>query len=352
MPRAVPPLLFAALAAGCGDGADPVRVYTVTPVGGTPDAAAVPPAAPAGRGMSGVQAVSEPQRLLGAIAENGGKLWFFKTIGPVADVAAIEPAFGDWLASVRFEGGEPAWDVPTGWLERPGAGMRTATLLPPGGPEVTVIALGSRAGSSLAEQIDANFTRWRGQVGAAEGGTVEEVTLRDGTAASLLSVSSPDAGTSPAVPKASAPPPGDGLTYDLPDGWIEAAPSAMQRLAFRTGPGEDAAEVSVSSFPAGSMPAAQVAGIWRQQAGAADGPPVDDADPLTVAGEPAPRIDLPAAEPGGTAVFGTAAERAGALWLFKLTGSQDAVDAARFAFEAWLRSVTFPDPATPAGATP
>ena len=293
--------------------------------------------------MTGVQAVEEPQRLLGAIAERGGDFWYFKLIGPVAAVSDAEPAFGDWLRSVRFADGKPAWSVPAAWTERPGSGMRFATLATPGGLEATVISLPVRG--EVDEQITANFTRWRGQVGATDGGEVVDVTLADGSTATLLAVSSPgDPATAATVEPAPVP-----FDFAVPDGWEAAAPSPMTRLAFRTGPGDDAADVTVSRFPPGSMPVAQVAGIWREQAKAAEG--TTDGDPLTVAGGPAPRIDLPATEPGGAAVFGTAAERAGGLWLFKLAGSQDAVAAARPAFERFLADLQFPETDSPAGAT-
>ena len=363
------------LAAGCAEEVDPIRVYTVAAVESAPapTAPVAPPRAPfagrsmTGRSMTGVADVTEPQRLLGAIAERGGDFWFFKLIGPTEAVGAVEPAFGDWLRTVRFDGGGPAWDVPTGWEERPGGGMRFATLVPADGLEATVIKLPVRG--DAAEQIDANFDRWRGQVGRTDGGTVEKVELADGTAAQLLSVSSPEAAGgagsgAAAKPQAGVVP----FEYEVPEGWEPAAASPMTQLAFTTGSDDDAAAVTVARFPAGSMTVEQVAGIWRGQAGAVGGTPPDEAAPLKIGetvpirpvppvpGVPnpdapnaeVPRIALPPAEPGGTAVFGTAFERGGALWLVKLTGPEAAVDAARPAFGRFLESLTFPD--TPAAS--
>jgi hypothetical protein len=55
-----------------------------------------------------------------------------------------------------------SWTTPKGWIERPGDGMRAATLIPPGRgrAEVTVIALPGDVGGELA-----NVNRWRGQLG-------------------------------------------------------------------------------------------------------------------------------------------------------------------------------------------
>lgn len=52
------------------------------------------------------------------------------------------------------------WDAPKGWKELPGSGMRLATIVPPGGGEVSVTALPGDVGGELA-----NVNRWRGQIG-------------------------------------------------------------------------------------------------------------------------------------------------------------------------------------------
>ena len=370
-PRFVPPpivltgylLIGCGALAGCGGEEDPISVYTVpaldgdalpddTPTDAAAAAPAVPPAtssAPFTGGMAGVQTPEEPRRLLAALATAGGEegspeaFWFFKLAGPVAAVEAAEPAFRQWLESVSLEGKAPDWTVPDGWTERPGGGMRFATLLVPRGLEVTVTTFGVRG--SLEDRIEANLIRWRDQVGATgDAGEVEEVTLADGSTATLLSVSSPETagtpdGSAPAKPQASVVP----FTYELPEGWTETPPAPMSRLSFRTGGEEAAATVTVGRFPAGAMTLDQVAGIWRGQAGTAEGVPPADAAPLTVGGEEAARIGLPPKQPGGPTVLGAALTRGEALWLFKLVGDEPAVAAATPAFERFLAGVRFPD---------
>ena len=357
--RSLPPLagLAAVACGGCAEEADPIRVYTVAAVDEpAADAPAAPPRAPfadapfadapfAG-GMTGVAEVAEPQRLLGAIAERDERLWFFKLIGPAARVAAVEPVFRDWLRTVRFVDGSPTWETPAGWIEGSGDGIRSAILRVSNGPgsplEVGVTPLTHQTGNSVRR----NLERWLGQVGRepGTGPEPEPIVLDDGTPVILLAVSSPGANDAP-VAKAVPAGRSDAFTSDLPDDWepVDAGPTEL--LAYRTGPGDDAAEVTVSEYPAGSMPVSQVADIWRQQAKTGEGPPIEETDPLTVGGGPAPRIELPAAGPDGTAVFGTAAERAGGFWLFKLAGSEDAVAAARPAFERFLKNFTFPQTA-------
>ena len=343
--------LFATLA-GCGAEEDGIRVYTVENVSGDAPATASSVAATLpSRGMTGVQAVDEPQRLLGAIVERDERLWFFKLIGPAARVAAVEPVFRDWLGTVRFADGTPTWETPGGWIEGPGDGIRSAILRVPDGAgsplEVGVTPLTRQAGNSVRRNLD----RWLGQVGRepGRGPKPEPISLEDGTPGILLAVSSPGIDDAPSA-KATPAERSDAFTSDLPDGWEQVDAGPTEWLAFRTGPIEDAAEVTVSEYPAGSMPASQVAAIWRQQAETAEGLPIEETAPLTVAGGPAPRIELPAAG-DGTAVFGTAAERGGALWLFKLAGSEDAVAAARPAFERFLADLQFPETDSPAGAT-
>lgn len=74
---------------------------------------------------------------------------------------------GEFATAPRTGG--PRWTLPKGWTEKAGSGMRAATLTPPGGAEVTVIALPGDSGGDLA-----NANRWRGQIGL---GPVDEAGL-------------------------------------------------------------------------------------------------------------------------------------------------------------------------------
>ena len=356
--RFTPPFRFAAAAllcaalVGCRDEPDAVAVYTV-PTVGSAEVSPTLPDAPFLRGMGGPVTPGEPQRLLGAIVTLGDDFWFFKLAGPTGTVAGLEPAFRDWLGSVAFDGGEPAWDAPDGWEPAPGNEFRHATLVAPGGTEATVTTFPVRG--DAATKIEENFSRWRGQVGAPEGaGSVERLRLADDTPAVLFAVQSPGGvggtggSSTDAEPRAAAVP----FRYELPDGWADAPASPMERLAFTAdddGDDGDAAKVSVLRFPAGSMSAEQVAGIWRGQEETGPFDPAADVEPLTVGDLEAPRIRLPPAEPGGRAVLGTTATVGDALWLFKLAGSEDRVAAATPAFERFLAGLSFPTPDSDAG---
>lgn len=56
-------------------------------------------------------------------------------------------------------GGGLHWQVPAGWTEEPGSGMRAATLKTPRGLEVAVVRLEGDAGG-----IPSNVNRWREQL--------------------------------------------------------------------------------------------------------------------------------------------------------------------------------------------
>ncbi len=108
----------------------------------------------------------EPARLWGAIVPHAADLWFFKLTGPIADVAGLDAKLREFLASVKFDGDQPKWNAPDGWLQRPGNEFRFATLVIPSEPkplELTVSKL-SRGDGPLEDQLLANVNRWRGQV--------------------------------------------------------------------------------------------------------------------------------------------------------------------------------------------
>jgi len=52
------------------------------------------------------------------------------------------------------------WQLPPGWTQQEGSGMRMSTISPGNGVEVAVTALGGEAGGVLP-----NVNRWRGQLG-------------------------------------------------------------------------------------------------------------------------------------------------------------------------------------------
>lgn len=103
---------------------------------------------------------------------------------PVVRVRVPKEAPVAVLAAPASERRGVRWSTPKGWTERGSDGMRAATLVPPGGGELTVIALPGDVGGELA-----NVNRWRGQIGlpplgeAALGEARQDVRSRAGAVA-------------------------------------------------------------------------------------------------------------------------------------------------------------------------
>jgi len=147
-------------------------------------------------------------RLLGAIVPHGSRCWFFKAIGPAHALTPHADKFIALVRSIRFDEDRPddgpTWDLPEGWREEPGDGMRRATIkLDPDDPtlEVSVIPLAMRD-ADVDAYVLSNVNRWRRQVGRPEieagrlAGDTTRVDLDGATATvvDLVGAAAPDAG--------------------------------------------------------------------------------------------------------------------------------------------------------------
>ena len=77
---------------------------------------------------------AEPtDRMLAAILPDGDKAWFFKVVAPLTEINERADKVTKFFASVRLAAGKPHpdWQLPEGWEEQPGAGMRIATITIP-----------------------------------------------------------------------------------------------------------------------------------------------------------------------------------------------------------------------------
>jgi len=104
--------------------------------------------------------------MLAAIVLRPDKAWFFKAVGPDAQMAEHADAFRALRRSVRLDDEKPQWTLPDGWRQKAGSGMRFATL--EFGPadqaiELTVIPLGVPPGEPSAYVLS-NVNRWRQQL--------------------------------------------------------------------------------------------------------------------------------------------------------------------------------------------
>lgn len=131
-------------------------------------------------------------RTLAVIVPTTPQGWFFKLTGPTAPVAGLETKFNEFLATVKFEGGQPTWTLPEGWQQQPGNAFRFATIVISGEPkplELTVSGL-PNAGSDNVAYVLQNVNRWRGQLRlppiAADSLATETKTVDVGGTASTL----------------------------------------------------------------------------------------------------------------------------------------------------------------------
>lgn len=112
---------------------------------------------------------TRPARMLVAMLPQETKVWFFKLVGPVTEVAELDSAFTDFIDTVRFENSEPIWQLPENWSESLATNaFRYKTINIPGKNqdkplEISVSNLGSDAGAN-PEFLLPNLNRWRGQL--------------------------------------------------------------------------------------------------------------------------------------------------------------------------------------------
>jgi hypothetical protein len=319
------------------------------------------------------RSAGKPARILAAIVPRGRKTWFFKVIGPDAEVMQQRQRFTAFIRSVRFkkDAKEPVWDLPQGWQRMPGSGMRFASLQlgPPDKPlELTVIPL-STGGESIDEYLLANVNRWRGQLGrpsiaslAAED-SLSQLPLGEDTTATIVNVAGrlngsdvAQAAATGALPPNHPPVHSAGassvpgtlravpLTYTMPAGWSRGKVSGMRLAAFEIADGEKKAEVTVISLPAAGGDRLANVNRWRGQLqlGAISRDELGRAlEPIKIDGHRAELVSIVGPAKQHDAILGAMVDRAGSTWFFKLKGSPNVVRKEKGRFRQFVRSVKF-----------
>ena len=341
---------------------------------------------------------AEPtDRMLAGILPDGDKAWFFKVVAPLTEIDERADKVTEFFASVRIAAGKPHpdWQLPDGWKEQPGTGMRIATITIPTSGKPLELSVTSLPWTGTEADLLSNVNRWRGQMQLApigEAGLADctrELAAGDATltivdlrgrmqdtgmtppfAAGGLAPPGGDSGSpggnlpaTPSVPEMPAGHPSfagssaaDQVTvnYEPPDGWQVQPASGIRKVALRIADGDREAMATVIAFPAASGPmiADPLANVnrWRSEVGLE---PLA-ADDLSAATEPVEIASLQAnyvevipdaaqsQEP--TADRGTLAAMAASgdvVWFFKLTGNRDLVVAERDQFKSFLKSVRF-----------
>jgi hypothetical protein len=295
-------------------------------------------------------------RLLAMIIPHGDRTWFFKLVGPVAQIDEQKAVFDQFIRSVRFtdQAERPiTWTVPNGWLTGPESKLRYATfyLGPREHPmELTVFEFSGAAGSVLA-----NVNRWRGQIGLTDiqeselGQLSRSLQLECGPA-TLVDMTNRGGGNAAAVTAPDILSRRSGsrpqLQYDKPGDWKEKPdPKGIRVVVFEIADGAVEAGITALSGSAGGL----LANVnrWRGQIhlGQVDEEQLHkELRQIDVAGTTAPYVDLIGPESAGGSpqrILGAVLPRGGQTWFFTLRGPAEQVEKQKPAFEAFLKSVRF-----------
>jgi hypothetical protein len=351
---------------GCGPG-DPVTVYESVPV-------------TRHSGSAKVEETGEPRfRMITAIHERPDATWFFKLTGAVDAITDAEPKWKAFLKSVRFDAGNPEWDLPDGWTEEPGNPARFATLRIGTGasaPELSITSL------PPGQPLGMNLNRWRGQLGLPPLNEMEvlldlEEFSGDGAAFKVFDARGPrfDTGMGPAPmanlpqqppagstprteqPASGAAPPQQppepaprpaSLDYDEPAGWTPGNISSMVAGRWTKETGEGTVELSLLSMNPTDESWQLNLEAWSNQVGLESPADVDAVtQTVTVGGANGryARLDGPAAgegdEPARSIVVAMFQDGQDNGWVVRLAGSTTAVDQTVDAFDAFLKSIAF-----------
>lgn len=325
--------------------------------------------APSGESRSGdTVKATVPDRLFGALIPQGERTWFLKVIGRAEILDKEIEKYRSFVESVRFsegDGARPTWELPGGWQELPGSGMRYATLKfgPSDDPcELTVTSLPTPAGSAT-EYVLANINRWRQQMALPPirmeqlPAHVELISL-GGSTATVVSflghrrddgtMGPPHAGSRTSAP-AQEKPPGERispLTYARPEGWTEVRVSGMRKAAFRVTDKKEQAEITVIDLAVSAGDLLPNVNRWRQQI---------QLEEITEEQLAAERKEIEVGHTKGDYIELTGPENAeprqsivavivvdsGRAWFFKLQGSVQLVEREKERFESFVQSVEF-----------
>jgi hypothetical protein len=370
------------VAIGCGS-SEQIRSYPIAKeIESTPMAA-----------TAAVEVGEPTDRMLAAVLPAGERAWFFKVAGPAAAVEKQEAAIDEFFESISLtDAGQPRWDLPAGWKEEPGRGMRAATIRIPAEAaalELSVIGLPWRG---TPGELLSNINRWRGQMKLPEVGRPQladftrekkigdvKMTVVDlrgrfdagpamaapfaGQAAGSAGQAAPPAGE-PALPPGHPPiaepryvgkaaPPG-APKFEAPDAWQPLPAGGMRKAAFQIGGEKAGAVVTVIDFPAdaGPMIADPLENVnrWRREVGMPELTKEqlgDTVETIEVGGQKSsyvrliPDADKPAESQAARATLAALVHSGGRIWFFKLSGARDVVADQEDEFKSFLKSVEF-----------
>ncbi len=300
--------------------------------------------------------------MLGAIIPRSDRTWFFKVTGPNEILADTQRSFREFLQSVRFEGGEPTWQLPQDWQQRPGSGMRFATLVmaSPGPPlELSVTALGTPPGDPTAYVLS-NVNRWRDQLqlrpltASQLADETDSIVLDEasGLAATLVELQGNlSAGGGPMTGRPAAGragpvgrPPKPRIEFAQPENWTEGELVSTRggirierAAAFQVSQDDQQLDITVTSL--GAAGANRLANVnrWRRELGL---PAIAAEDlkleALDFSGSSADYVELIG---GSEAILGVIATHDDLAWFVKLKGDHELALQERERFKQFVASI-------------
>jgi len=313
-------------------------------------------------------------RMLGALVPKGKQTWFFKVTGPEADVAGHEETFVAFLKSVSFDGSDPKWELPENWTQKPGDGIRFATIEIPGGDEplaLSVTQLPSPQGGKYDEYVLANVNRWRGQLQqkplkpseldtevetiASESGDIRWINISGIKGADNMRrppmapfankgrPAGPSPAAGPAEPSTPTKPPANlPFEYAKPGGWQLAAGNQFSKLAFQvqSAVGENLS-ITVSDLAAGASALSPNINRWRGQVGldrVSDEEITEQIKEVKVGDAPGSYVVLKGEK---RTILGVIAVRGNKTWFLKAIGENGVAEQEQRKFEDFVKSFSF-----------
>ena len=356
-------LCSAVLLAGCTE-EEPIESYTVPRLSG---------------GNESTDAEPErtiPGRLLAAVVRQGERVWFFTLRGPNGPVQSQIETFAEFVNSLRFSDGRPAWTLPEGWQEteeprRSPMSIRFATIrVPTEGQtlELTVMPLPMQEDDFDAYLLQ-NVNRWRRQLAlppttreALFANQEKEQEVRrievNGLPVTLVNLAGMmETGQKrrpPFAPFASSPDrdsPGRPLggseerstsetpSFEVPEQWKPGRKSALRFAAFEVTEQGKRVEITVIPLPVSGL----LANVnrWRRQVGLdeiANEDLKEEVRPIEFDGGTGQYVELTG--PAGT-ILAVQVVRGGRAWFFKLQGDPELAEREKERFQQFVTSVRF-----------
>ncbi len=105
-------------------------------------------------------------RMLTAILPVGNQAYFFKVVGPVAEVNKHEKEIDSFFTKISIgDDGKAKWQLPSGWKEEAGGNaIRLATIVIPAEGKPLEITVTQLPWSGTPEGMQQNVNRWRQQL--------------------------------------------------------------------------------------------------------------------------------------------------------------------------------------------